>query len=95
MRTAQLRSEMRPGAWGARAGVTLEAAAAHRGVVIHRSGELAMLDQPHVSTDGWLCWLFGEPEDRGVLAQRFGEVVDRVRERGDVVGLDRREHRDP
>jgi asparagine synthase (glutamine-hydrolysing) len=63
---------MGPGAWGTRAGELLENAAERRGASIHRMGELAMLDPPHVIEGGWCCWLFGEPEDRGELAARFG-----------------------
>jgi asparagine synthase (glutamine-hydrolysing) len=31
-----------------------------------------MLSPPHVVEGSWCCWLFGEPEDRGTLAARFG-----------------------
>jgi asparagine synthase (glutamine-hydrolysing) len=59
------------GAWGARAGELLERAAERRGASIHREGRLAMLDPPHAVAGTWCSWLFGRPEDRGALAQRF------------------------
>jgi asparagine synthase (glutamine-hydrolysing) len=31
-----------------------------------------MFSPPHVVEGSWCCWLFGEPEDRGTLAARFG-----------------------
>jgi asparagine synthase (glutamine-hydrolysing) len=31
-----------------------------------------MLDRAQAVDDTWRCWLFGEPQDRGVLAARFG-----------------------
>jgi asparagine synthase (glutamine-hydrolysing) len=63
---------MLAGAWGARAGELLERAAEHRGAEVHRIGGLTMLDPPDVVADSWCCWLFGAPEDRGELTERFG-----------------------
>jgi asparagine synthase (glutamine-hydrolysing) len=60
------------GAWGARAGELLERAAERREAQIHRVGEIAMLEPHHATSDRWCCWIFGEPEDRGPLAARFG-----------------------
>jgi asparagine synthase (glutamine-hydrolysing) len=60
------------GAWGARAGELLARAGEHRGAQVHQVGELAMLSPPHAVEGSWCCWLFGEPEDRGTLAARFG-----------------------
>lgn len=60
------------GAWGARAGDLLQRGAERRGGAVHRVGELAMLHPPDAVGEQWCCWLFGEPEDRGVLAARFG-----------------------
>jgi len=67
------------GAWGARAGELLARASERRGERVHRVGELAMLSPPHAVEGSWCCWLFGEPEDRGTLAARFGR-----RHRGDL-----------
>jgi asparagine synthase (glutamine-hydrolysing) len=36
-----------------------------------------MLAPPDCDGGRWLCWLFGEPEDRGALASRFGLASDR------------------
>lgn len=63
---------MLAGAWGARAGELLARASERRGAQVHRVGELAMLSPPHAVEGSWCCWLFGEPEDRGTLAARFG-----------------------
>ena len=60
------------GAWGARAGDLLERGAERRGDGVHRVGDLAMLHPPDLVGERWCCWLFGEPEDRGVLATCFG-----------------------
>jgi asparagine synthase (glutamine-hydrolysing) len=60
------------GAWGAQAGVLLERAAERRGAQVHRASELTMLSPPDLVEGDWCCWLFGEPEDRGALAGRFG-----------------------
>jgi hypothetical protein len=60
------------GAWGAQAGALLQRGAERRGETVHRVGELTMLHQPDFVGERWCCWLFGEPEDRGVLAERFG-----------------------
>jgi asparagine synthase (glutamine-hydrolysing) len=60
------------GAWGAQAGQLLERAAERREAQIYRVGALAMLEPPHVTSERWCCWIFGEPEDRGALAVRFG-----------------------
>lgn len=63
---------MLAGAWGARAGELLVREAQRRGIEVHRAGRLTILGDPHLTERGWSCWLFGEPEDRGVLAARFG-----------------------
>ena len=60
------------GAWGTQAGELLERAAERREAQIYRVGALAMPEPPHVTSDRWCCWIFGEPEDRGPLAARFG-----------------------
>jgi asparagine synthase (glutamine-hydrolysing) len=60
------------GTWGAQAGELLERAAARRGAQVHRAGGLTMLSPPQRVQGDWCCWLFGEPEDRGGLAERFG-----------------------
>jgi asparagine synthase (glutamine-hydrolysing) len=60
------------GAWGARAGELLERAGERRGVPIHRVDELAMSRPPQLVAGDWCCWLFGQPEDRGALAARYG-----------------------
>jgi asparagine synthase (glutamine-hydrolysing) len=60
------------GAWGTHAGALLERGAERRGRTVHRVGELTMLHPPDFVGERWCCWLFGEPEDRGVLAERFG-----------------------
>jgi asparagine synthase (glutamine-hydrolysing) len=60
------------GAWGARAGDLLERGAERRGSAVHRVDELTMAHPPDLVGERWCCWLFGEPEDRGVLAERFG-----------------------
>ncbi len=68
---------MLAGAWGARAGELLARAAEHRGTgSLQRVGGLAMLDPPDTVAGSWCCWLFGEPEDRGELAARFGLGTD-------------------
>jgi asparagine synthase (glutamine-hydrolysing) len=38
-----------------------------------------MLSPPQLVQSGWCCWLFGAPEDRGGLAERFG-----LKPRGDL-----------
>jgi asparagine synthase (glutamine-hydrolysing) len=53
------------GAWGARAGELLRGAGLR---AEHREGALATADPPHATHDGWLCWLYGEPQARGELA---------------------------
>ncbi len=63
---------MLAGAWGTRAGELLERAAERRGESIHRAGDLTMLSPPQLVRGSWWGWLFGRPEDRGVLAARFG-----------------------
>jgi asparagine synthase (glutamine-hydrolysing) len=60
------------GAWGARAGESLERRGGRRGAQVHRDGRLAMLGPPQFVRGERCCWLFGAPEDRGVLAERFG-----------------------
>jgi asparagine synthetase B (glutamine-hydrolysing) len=72
---------MLAGAWGARTGELLERAAERRGTKVHRAGRLTMLNPPHLVAGSWCCWLFGEPEDRGTLAARFG-----LETRGDLPG---------
>jgi asparagine synthase (glutamine-hydrolysing) len=64
---------MLAGAWGARAGELLEREAQRRGIDVHRAGRLTMLGDPHLAVAGWSCWLFGEPQDRGILTARFGQ----------------------
>jgi asparagine synthetase B (glutamine-hydrolysing) len=64
---------MLAGAWGARAGELLEREAQRRGIDVHRAGKLTMLGGPHLAVTGSSCWLFGEPEDRGMLTARFGQ----------------------
>ncbi len=63
---------MLAGAWGARAGELLERAGERRGVPVHRVDELTMTVPPQHVAERWCCWLFGQPEDRGALAARFG-----------------------
>ncbi len=63
---------MLAGAWGAQAGELLERASERRGAQIHRGGRLTMLSPPQLVQGGWWGWLFGAPEDRGGLAERFG-----------------------
>jgi asparagine synthase (glutamine-hydrolysing) len=60
------------GAWGAAAGGLLERLAERHGAEVYRSGRLTMLEPPELVTEQWDCWLFGEPQDRGTLAARFG-----------------------
>jgi asparagine synthase (glutamine-hydrolysing) len=60
------------GAWGAGAGELLARVAEREGAEVHRIGGLTMLAPPHLLSGSWCCWLFGEPEDRGTLAARFG-----------------------
>jgi asparagine synthase (glutamine-hydrolysing) len=60
------------GAWGSRSGELLERASASCGASLHRVGSLTMLEPPQIAAGSWCCWLFGEPEDHGVLAERFG-----------------------
>jgi asparagine synthase (glutamine-hydrolysing) len=60
------------GAWGAKAGELLEQVAARSGARVHRADGLTMLSPPQSVRGAWCCWLFGEPEDRGGLAERFG-----------------------
>jgi asparagine synthase (glutamine-hydrolysing) len=63
---------MPAGAWGAAAGGLLAAMAERRGVETYRVGGLTMLSPPDFAAGAWCCWLFGEPQDRGTLAARFG-----------------------
>jgi asparagine synthase (glutamine-hydrolysing) len=65
------------GAWGARAGELLERASERRGASVYRTGELAMFSPPQFIEGSWCCWLFGDPEDRGTLAARFGHRPNR------------------
>lgn len=60
------------GAWGTRAGELLERESGRRGAAPHRAGELTMAGPPALVERDWCCWLFGQPEDRGTLAARFG-----------------------
>jgi asparagine synthase (glutamine-hydrolysing) len=61
------------GAWGTRAGELLQRVPEHRvAESVQRVGGLTMLDSPDAVAGSWCCWLFGEPEDRGELAARFG-----------------------
>jgi asparagine synthetase B (glutamine-hydrolysing) len=63
---------MLAGAWGARAGELLERVNERRGASVYRVGALTMLSAPQCVTGSCYCWLFGEPQDRGALAARFG-----------------------
>lgn len=63
---------MPAGAWGARAGELLQRAGAGGLAPIERIGDLSMPRAPDLLAGPWRCWLFGEPEDRGALAARFG-----------------------
>ncbi len=78
---------MRAGAWGARAGALLERAGARESAPVERTdarwpapvervGDLSMLRGPDLHAGPWRCWLFGEPEDGGALAERFGVGAD-------------------
>jgi asparagine synthase (glutamine-hydrolysing) len=60
------------GAWGARAGKLLERTNERRHAPLQRIGDLSMLSLPALRAGSWCCWLFGRPEDRGMLAERFG-----------------------
>jgi len=60
------------GGWGAYAAELLDRAFTNRGRNVHRVGNLTMPAAPDALVDGWSCWLFGEPRDRGGLAESFG-----------------------
>lgn len=63
---------MLAGAWGARAGQLLEQSGEPDDAPMHHVGGLTMPVAPHVAEGSSCCWLFGEPEDGGGLAARFG-----------------------
>ena len=67
---------MLAGAWGTQAGELLERAAERRGESVHRAGALTMLAPPLLAMDSRRCWLWGEPEDHGMLRARFGITPD-------------------
>ena len=60
------------GAWGARAGELLARDSTACGAATHRIDGLTMREPPHLIADSWCAWLWGAPEDRGMLAKRFG-----------------------
>jgi asparagine synthase (glutamine-hydrolysing) len=68
------------GAWGSRCGELLDRTSAYRGASLHRVGSLTMLEPPQIAAGSWCCWLFGEPEDHGMLAERF-----ELRSRSDLI----------
>ncbi len=63
---------MLAGAWGTEAAGPLERMSESRGAPIYRAGGLRDARSPHLVVGNWYCWLFGEPEDGGTLAARFG-----------------------
>ena len=71
-RLLELSRRMLTGTWGAGASALLERIAERRGAELHRAGKLTMLSPPDFVGHRWSCWLFGEPEYRGALDDRFG-----------------------
>jgi asparagine synthase (glutamine-hydrolysing) len=65
------------GAWGTRAGELLAGAANGVTKSTYQIGRLAMYGLPHLQSDGWSCWLFGEPLFREELLTRYGDGAHR------------------
>lgn len=63
---------MLAGGWGARAAELLERADDRLQAPLERVGSLSMLSPPDLVVGSQHCWLFGEPEDRGEIGERFG-----------------------